>query len=212
MIKKSIFIFLIVLISMQLVCSHQPRLVYDKASVYEQVYNPEISQAFYGELKGQSDYYSINSEKDFDLYLNILAPDINGARTDFSVKVFSETENFTLSNQQEWSRFYEEFGGDSYLMGPEFEKNVTRGIYLIEVSNPDNLGRYSLAVGKIESFPLNEALKSIYSILRLKHDFFNKSYFAFFQGLIGKAIGIMFLVLIAIAVGIVFLVKRLRNK
>ena len=212
MIKKSIFIFLIVLISMQLVSSHQPRLVYDKASVYEQINNPEISQAFYGELKGQSDYYFINSEKDFDLYLNILAPDINGARIDFSVKIFSSIENFTLSNQQEWERFYEEFGGDSYLMGPEFEKNVTRGIYLIEVSNPDNLGRYSLAVGKIESFPLNEALKSIYSIFRLKHDFFNKSYFAFFEGLIGKAIGIMFLVLIAIAVGIVFLVKRFRKK
>ena len=212
MIKKSIFIFLIVLISMQLVCSHQPRLVYDEISVYEQINNPEVSQAFYGELKGQPDYYFINSTKDFDLYLNILAPDITGARTDFSVKIFSDMENFSLSNKQEWEKFYEEFGGDSYLMGPELEKNVTRGVYIIEISNSDNLGRYSLAVGKIESFPLGEALKSIYSVFRLKHDFFNKSYFAFFSGLIGRGVGILFLVFIAIAVGIILLAKKSRKK
>jgi hypothetical protein len=212
MIKKSIFIFLIVLISIQLVCAHQPRLVYDKVYVYEQVYNPEISQAFYGELKGLPDYYFINSTKDFDLYLNILAPDITGARTDFSVKIFSGIGNFTLSNQQKWEKFYEEFGGDNYLRGSEFEKNVTEGIYIIEVSNSDNLGRYSLAIGKIESFPLDEALKSIYSVFRLKHDFFNKSYFAFFSGLIGKGVGILFLVFIAIAWGIVLLVKKFRKK
>jgi len=213
MIKK-FFIFLIaVFISMQFICAHQPRLIYDKTSpVYEQVYNPEISQAFYGELKGNPDYYFINSTKGFDLYINILAPDIAGARTDFSVKIFSVMENFTLNNSQEWKSFYEEFGGDRYLMGPEFERNVTSGIYLIEVSNLNNSGEYSLAIGKIESFPLNEALKSIYSIIRLKHDFFKKNYFAFFEGIIGKGVGLLFLVLITIILGVLLVLKKIRNR
>jgi len=213
MIKKSVFIFLIFLISIQLVSCHQPRLIYDKTPpVYEQINNPEISQAFYGELKGQPDFYFIDSKTDFNLYINILAPDINGSRTDFSVNIFSNIGNFTLNNSQAWMKFYEEFGGDSYLMGPEFEKNVTSGMYFIEVSNPNNSGKYSLAVGKIESFPLGESLKSIYSILRLKHDFFDKSYFAFFEGVIGKGVGILFLVLVAIIFGIVFFVKKFRKR
>jgi hypothetical protein len=208
--KKTVLIFLL-LLSLQFISAHQPRLVYDKINVYEKINNPEISQAFYGELKGNSDYFIINSESDFELYLNILSPDIKDTRKDFSLKVFSENDNFTVDGG-DWKLFYEEFGGDSYWRGPEFEKNVSAGDYIIKVTNPENKGRYSLAVGKKESFPFNEALKSIYSIFRLKHDFFNKSYFSFFEGIIGKAFGIILIILIFILFLIIFLAKKFGRK
>lgn len=202
--NRGVFCFILILFFSGLVFAHQPRLVYDEDNVFEKISNPEISQAFYGELKGEKDYYFIQSEKEFNLYLNILSPDIKNSRTDFSVEIFSDIGNFTLKNNS-WEKFYEEFGGDSYLRGSEFEKVVPKGFYLIAVSNPNNSGRYSLAVGKIESFPLGESFKAVYSVLRLKHAFFDKSYFAFFQGIIGKAV--LFIILLVSL--ILFLIKRI---
>ena len=210
--NKLIFILIFIfLFGFQFISAHQPRIVYDKTNVQENIFNPEISQAFYGELKGNPDYYVINSNSDFNLYLNILSPDINNTRKDFSFEVFSKNGNFTISGTN-WTLFYEEFGGDNYWKGPEFEKNVSAGIYTIEVTNPGNEGRYSLAVGKIESFPLGESLKSIYAIFRLKHDFFNKSYFAFFEGIIGKMVGGIFLIIALIIGLVIFFVKKSKKK
>jgi hypothetical protein len=203
-----IFIFLF---GLQFISAHQPRIIYDKTNVYENILNPEISQAFYGELRGNPDYYFINSTSDFVLYLNILSPDINNARKDFSFEIFSKNGNITV-NGTNWKKFYEEFGGDNYWKGPEFEKNVSTGFYIIEITNPENEGRYSLAVGKIESFPFGESVKAIFSVIRLKHDFFNKSYFAFFEGIIGKMIGGIFLITAFIIWLVIFLVKRHKKK
>jgi hypothetical protein len=202
--KEIILLIFVFILGIQFVSSHQPRIVYDKTNVYEEVYNPEISQAFYGELKGKSDYYVINSNSNFILYLNILSPDINNTKKDFYLKVYSINGNFTV-NGTNWEKFYEEFGGDSYWKGPEFEKNVSAGFYTIEVTNPEDEGRYSLAVGKTESFTFIESLKSIYAILRLKHDFFNKSYFAFFEGIIGKIVGGILLFFILLLSLIIFI-------
>ena len=121
------------------------------------------------------EYYEINSDRDFLLYVNILAPDIEGARTDFVVEVVKDDEIIYTLDDQNWGEFYEPFGGDNYLMGPELEQQVESGVYLIKVSNPDNSGKYSLAVGKIESFPPIEILKTIIALPKIKKDFFNKS-------------------------------------
>ena len=210
LITSIIFIFLF-LFSFPFISSHQPRIVYDKASIYEIVSNPEISQAFYGELKGTSNYYIIDSSSNFTLYLNILSPNIEGARKDFLFKIFSNSGNYTI-NGTDWIAFYEEFGGDNYLKGPEFEKNVSAGIYVVEVTNPGNEGRYTLAIGKIESFPLGESVKSVFSIIRIKHEFFNKNYFSFFDGIIGKMVGIILIIFILLLSLTIFLVRRSKRK
>jgi hypothetical protein len=60
------------------------------------VQKPEISQAFYGELRGQEDVYEIKSDEAFLLYVNILAPNIEGSRTDFTVEIIENTyERYT---------------------------------------------------------------------------------------------------------------------
>jgi hypothetical protein len=177
--------------------------------------NPEVSQAFYGQLEGNPDYYKIDSNKPFKLYLNILVPNIpveNERR--FSVRVTDSNKKqimFLDGIKYEWKEFYEEFGGDSYLEGPEARLNVSAGTYIIKVYNSDNKGKYSLAVGEIESFPIDETLKTLILLPTLKEKFFNKPFYTGFFNLIGLFVFGPIIALIILAVVFYKLLKRFRR-
>ena len=98
--------------------AHQPRFVTENLTV---IYNPEISQAFYGELNGNPEYFQINSGKEFNLYLGILVPDTKNIEKDVSLKLNNEIIlnglNFT------WTYFFEEFAGDNYYKGLNLSKS-----------------------------------------------------------------------------------------
>lgn len=207
--KKLIVIFLL-FCSIGPVFGHQPRIVHDTGTFENpmKIEKPEISKAYYAELKGAPEYYEINSETNFPLYINILAPDLEGARTDFVVEVlFEGVVVFTLGSDK-WEEFYEPFGGDNYLQGPEFENIARKGTYLIKVSNPDNVGKYVLAVGKIESFPPMEVLKTVIALPKIKQGFFDKSPFtAYFN-----YSGLFLLFIIFILATIIYITVRLIRK
>lgn len=203
---KKITLILFVIMMSGLVLAHQPRVGLEGTIDNPiQVEKPEISKAYYGALEGSPEYYEINYDKDFLLYLNILAPDIEGAKTDFIVEVLKNDEVIFTLDDNNWGEFYEPFGGDNYLMGPELEEQVNAGTYLIKVSNPDNLGKYSLAVGKIESFPHTEILKTIIALPKIKKDFFNKSPLTAYFNLLG----LFLLILLIILLGLILLIRYL---
>ena len=209
--KKSLFIILFIF-SISLVLAHQPNIVYEKASPFF-IYNPEISQAFYGELKGMPEYYIINSSNNFDLYLQMLSPDIKDAREDFVFEVTHENKLILLEgNSHNWTRFHEEFANDNYLSGPELEINNTQGLYKIKVSNSDNKGKYVLVVGRKEAFPLSVTIATLWTIPQLKI-YFNKP---FFYGYF-TIISLFFfwpalIIIISLIFFIRYLIKRLNNK
>jgi hypothetical protein len=91
--KRTILI-LSILCFINPVFGHQPRIGFDKGTLINpiEIEKPEVSKAYYSELTGEPEYYQINSNTDFLLYLNILAPDIQGARTDFLVETFYDGE------------------------------------------------------------------------------------------------------------------------
>jgi hypothetical protein len=160
------------------VLAHNPRIVEPGGIVLVQ--NPEISQAFYGELKGFYQDFKINSDKPFNLYVNILAPDLPMVKTNMSIEVFrlepSTTSLAVLDGANfQWEQFYEPFGGDNYFKGPEFNQSVPAGKYLIRVFNSNYQGKYSLAIGENESFTPKEIFKTIILLPQLKKDFFDKS-------------------------------------
>lgn len=103
-------------------------------------------------------------------------------------------------NKFQWEPFYEEFAGDEYLKGPEREQQVSAGDYTIRVSNINNQGKYSLAIGKIESFPADEILKTFVALPHLKTQFFNKPRWTVSEGVIGnsitRAIGLFFALIV----------------
>jgi hypothetical protein len=158
-----------------MVYAHQPKLVTEPGVT--RVVRPEVSQAFYAELLGEPAVYEVASPDSFDLYVNILVPDEMGMPTDLSVTVTSGTDTIIALDgpAYEWKEFYEPFGGDSYLMGPEQRLRVGPGTYIATVTRPGNRGRYVLAVGEREEFPLREIIRIIGLMPRLKWDFFHKA-------------------------------------
>lgn len=196
--------------------AHQPRLVSGDVVM---IRNPEVSQAFYGELKGAHDHYNIIEEEGFELYVSILVPDLPGIGKDVSVAIepIDEIDNnfiyFLNGTGFQWERYYEEFGGDWYYQGPDIKADVGPGGYDIHVMSTDNLGKYVLVVGEIESFPIDELINTIFTMPALKQDFFEKPAYTAFFNLIGLFIfGPVILVAIFVALVLLFLARRSKGK
>jgi len=159
--------------------AHQPRLIRDKPSV--EVQNPEISQAFYAWLNGSAQSYYIRSETPFRLYVNLLVPDLPGIGKDYTAVIYKKEASGEqalgkLEGQGfDWRPFFEPFGGDRYLLGPEWDRSVEAGTYIVVVTNPGLRGKYALAVGKKEKFPPGEWIRTARVLPQLKREFFEKS-------------------------------------
>ena len=202
--------------------AHQPRLV-EEGQITE-VKNYDISQAFYGELKGKPAFYQISTPDPFKLYIGILSPDIPGAHKDFRVTVTADhKDEVGIAHEDQpvlvldganfkWTQFYEPFAGDSYWKGPDKKMDLEAGTYKIEVSNPENKGKYSLVIGEKESFPPLEMIKTIITLPSLKKDFFGKSPFTAYFNYTGLFLLLVLIILIAIIWLIAWLVRRHNKK
>ena len=207
-----ILILAIILLALPIAAfAHQPNLV-QEAKI--EIQNPEISRAFYGTLESSPHQFFINSPTAFTLYLNLLTPRLPNAEKDFTLTVFqaSGSEKHILQEIKTadfpWQEYYEEFAGDNYYMGPEWEERVDPGTYLITLSSPNPRAKYVLAVGKVESFPVSEMLRTLGVLPALKMSFFEGSFFDIFNGIIGKFL-LGFLILVLVIVGLViFLIIR----
>ncbi|WP_232728062.1 MULTISPECIES: hypothetical protein [Methanobacterium] len=161
--------------------AHQPRLDIGTSVSIENpimVDDPEISKAFYGELDGKPVYYQIHSPQPFQLYVNLLVPTSPGQGGELVSAEVTDSSGemimFLNGTNSTWTPYFEEFGGDYYLKGPEATLNVPAGTYNIRVFNTQNQGKYSIAIGKIESFPANEAISALFTLPLLKEQFFSK--------------------------------------
>jgi NADH dehydrogenase [ubiquinone] 1 alpha subcomplex assembly factor 1 len=161
LVKLILFCISILLLFSSIAHAHKPVIVKSKSSKDNPVLvkEPEISYAYYGKLVGEPHYYRIVYPKEFILYVNILVPDFSPKeelipKHDMSFQILTEGESLFMAEggKSEWRRFYEKYGRDHYYMGPEFEQKVPPGTYHIKVFNNSNRGKYSLAIGKKESF------------------------------------------------------------
>lgn len=192
--------------------AHQPRIVYGQDIVHIQ--NPSVSQAFYARLNGSPDFYRIDSDVPFRLFVSVLVPDIEDVDKDVSFEVSEADKDRMLlifradGSDYNWTRYFEEFGGDYYFSGPEVSEDVDGGTYFIKVFSADNDGKYVLVVGIEEEFPLSEIIKTLIVLPRLKSDFFGKSPLSAYLNLTGVFL-LIFVVMIA---GISFFVLRVFRK
>lgn len=204
----SIFLFPLVALA------HQPRLVLGDTT---QVKNPEISQAFYGQLKNHGQYFEINSDKFFNLYIGLLIPSISGAKITVSAEVIRvngakrEIIGVLDGPNFAWTPFYEPFGGDHYLKGPEFKIEAEPGQYLIHVFSRDYNEKYSLAIGEQESFSLEEIIKTLILLPQLKSGFFNKLPLTAYLNYTGLFLLGFLIIIAAIVFVVVKIVKKKRN-
>lgn len=185
-------IILVLFLSVNALSAHQPRLDTGVGVTVENpiiVENPEISQAFYGQLNGNPAYYQIKSDQPFQLYVNLLVPTSPGQGGELiSAEVTDQTGKLVMflnGTNSTWTPYFEEFGGDYYLKGPEATLDVPAGTYTIRVFNSQNQGKYSIAIGKIEAFPANEALATLFTLPLLKQQFFAKPLSTLFFEFVG---------------------------
>lgn len=193
--------------------AHLPRLITEDRVV--EVKNPEISQAFYGQLAGSEGIYEIHADAGFLLYVSLLVPDLPGISTDIAARIIQVKEgtsgviSLLDGKNHHWEEFYEPFAGDHYLEGPGFEKRVPAGLYRIEIFNQPLSGKYVLSVGKQEVFTLSETLHTIRTLPALKRDFFEKSPLTAYFNLMGL---FMFIVAVLVAVPLYFGARFLYRK
>jgi len=206
--KLLILIIALFVVAPAIVFAHQPRITESRLT---EVTSPEVSKAYYGELIGVPDVYMIEASEAFDLYVNVLVPDIDGQKKDISAVILKDgTELAKLDGINfEWKQFYEPFGADTYWMGPEYKARVEAGAYEIRVSSPGNDSKYSLAIGEIEAFGGKEGFNALTIIPELKRDFFNESPIGFIVSPFGWGL-IVIMYLLAGIFGLVyrFILKR----
>ena len=133
--------------------AHQPHLVGDAARVA--VSDPEISKAYDGRLPGVPARYEIVSRRPFTLYAQITVADISGARRDYRLRILGPNGQLLAqlsTPTSHWKRFFEPFGGDHYLTGPEYRRHVPAGHYIVRVSRPGDRGIDVLAIGEAEQW------------------------------------------------------------
>lgn len=172
-IKYPVVLLLLVLIPLY-ASAHQPRLVESKQTI---VTEPEISKAYYGQLTGVPDVFTIQADSPFSLYVNVLVPDIAGQNKDIYATILKDGKPFTVLDGVNftWKEMFEPFGYDKYWTGPEYKAKVDSGIYTIIVTSTYNDSKYSLAIGEAENFNFKETMNALTLIPKLKSDFFNES-------------------------------------
>lgn len=197
------------------VLAYNPRIV--SPDVFETpIINPEISQAFYGELIGAQQVFRINSDKPFKLEVNILVPDLPGIGKDKTVEVVTVKENgqgerlFLIGGRKaEWKKYHGESAGDDYWQGPTEKREVGAGQYIIRVSSPNYLGKYCLVIGGQEKFSPSEIINTIKILPQIKKDFFLQPVWSAFFNRIGLLIfGPVALIIVVIILSFVAYKKR----
>ena len=179
--KRSYYIIFLMLSMAAVVFGHQPRFIMDQQPTRNKpihVEHPNISKAYYAELADSAAYFTLDLDDTLTLYMNVLVPDIPVYRDyRFSADLLDSAWEliYTLDSASiSWKPFYEKYGKDNYLMGPEARVPLKAGTYHIRVYNQTGAGRYVLATGEKESFPLLEIWKTIRVMPKLKKQFFNK--------------------------------------
>ena len=215
---KKILLFFVLIFSLSVTSfAHKPELVSEYGLDPIQVLNPEISKAYYGVFDSnvRSQEFIINSDEEFELYVNFLLPVNGNSMMDkrMTMQIFKGDEllSVLVGAEYEWGEFFEPFGFDNYLMGPEFEQNVDADSYRIVLSldevvdlDDGESNSYSVAIGKIEDFGLAETVDTYRLIPKIKSQIFNKTGADFILSPLGA-----FLVVILFSFGYVlgFLVR-----
>ena len=193
--------------------AHQPNYVGNRIKITDT--EPSISRAYYGELTGQEAEYKLVAQSSFELYLNVLSPYKAEAFRDFSVVVKDGKGTIIgmLNNPSVgWTRWYEEYAGDWYWQGPELRMRLSTGTYTITVQNSSRSGKYVLATGEDEAFPLGEMLHTLKELYLVKTKFFEEPWYSIYGGVVGRYLIYTSFVVLLIAAMIVWIVVRLVRK
>jgi hypothetical protein len=170
--------------------AHQPVLT-DETETFSRsapyvVEAPETSKAIFATLTGEPHYYQISSPEEFDFYVGITAPRMEGCQLPQTFSFELLDENFNRVDGRDgtahtWEPWYEEFGRKWYWTGPEIgetfqsDRRARAGTYYVRVSNENNTGQYVLAVGDDEKFPPAVIARTIRIMPSINREYWNEA-------------------------------------
>lgn len=195
------------------ILAHQPRIVEGNSII--EIKNPDVSQAFYGNLEGKPQEFSFNLNDKQDIYFNLLVPDLPNIGKNIFLKITGPDYfyYFLDGTTFNWAPFYEEFAGDKYFKGPEAKISLEAGKYNLEVFSPTGKGKYVLVVGEKEEFPPKEILNALYLLPEIKTGFFGKSFLTVYFNKIGLYFLLpIVIILIAVILLTIFLIRYYKKK
>ncbi len=129
--------------------------VHDLTTPYEvlPISNPSTEQFIVGELDGYPEMIEITSDTEFELRAGIMAvesdtvPQFGG----IVVRVLEPRGVAEIARLQAasvpWEATVEPVSRLSFLAGPQYIGTVASGTYRVEVSTPENFGKYVLVIG-----------------------------------------------------------------
>ncbi len=193
--------------------AHVPIIVegQDQTSIIE-VSDPELSQAYYGQLTGFPHTFAITTTEPITLYVRVLLPDIDTSANNISGVIIQEPKGggrvievgVLDAKKASWSAMYEWFGGDTYREGPVLEKQIEPGVYRLQVHTPDNLEKYVLVIGTREEMSIGyfELLRRLVQV----KEFFGKAPWRIIES------PYIFVPLVVLVVGSVIVCIKLRKR
>ena len=116
--------------------------------------DPMIERSILGELEGSPEMFEITSDVEFTLTVEIRAITESGTAPEFAGIVIRQKESRGVeevarlrATDADWLRVIDSETGLPYFAGPFWSQSVPAGTYRIEVSTPENTGKYILVVG-----------------------------------------------------------------
>ena len=185
--KKTVLYFLLLFFLLPLAASaHLPRyMMGENISLHSpaEIENPTVSQVFYGQMHGTPGYYHFYLSQPSDVLIGLLTP---VSETDFpQIELIAQkgkVQNLTGNFDEV---YFEEFGGDYYLRGPEKTFNLPADNYLIKVYNASSTGRYALVIGNEEKFSVVEMVKTFFVLPIVKQKLFDRPILELFLSVLG---------------------------
>lgn len=185
-----LFLLALVVLVPSLADAHWP-IVRESVSQHavETVRDPAWSRAYYGVLEGHPHTYEFTVAATSTIFIQTLLPDVPDDTvftkpSGLLVEVLASgrvAEIIRLTpGEANWESEFEPFGGDRYLQGPLFRDELAPGIYRFEVSTPDNMTKYVLAIGDEERWSGTNPLTLLGRIYQVKQ-FYGKPWYAVWQ-------------------------------
>ena len=144
-----------------------------QVDAYTYIDEPQLLMAYYGELDDFPHTYVITLSEATFITGQLLEPNSDNARQNISGLLVREAERGVEevarfpANSSDWEKQFVFTTGDSYLLGPAYTGTLEPGVYYLEVSNADNLGKYVFQIGteaNPERIGYFGKLKEVYTI------------------------------------------------
>lgn len=118
-----------------------------------QIAEPTTSQEFFGRLDGYPHTFEFVVPTSYQFKASISIPDIAVQKNDVSIIIVKQERRGvteikrTLIKEQPWNEVKDRMLVESFRNGGALEANLEPGVYTLEVSSPNNEGKYRLVLG-----------------------------------------------------------------